>query len=455
MRDHLNPSSSLLTLTMSEPIASAFCTIPANPDISGIGVRTAIYVQNLLCILSALWALWDGKVTAGELDYAETQTTTNLILAFAILLSSIVQARTMGMTNYHANIVLAMSWMNNTNAFVYCILYIHHKIGLPEGKGRVDVGWKAWMRHMKEKITRIRLTSLSSSDTVASDAGAGSSSASKRSASILVKRFVLVLGSLHLTLMAASGIWLWTDPLSFGLGRRRPPVLKAANECVLTFAKAAILGQRVHLHSEILRVTSLILYVVLLIPGINLIAPMCIFLGLYVAWTPTSRVISQIRAISHASIERAERRQNGWFRHGLWCRMKTATRNFPSRLGSALPTSAQLGATPAFLGLSILFAINLVFIIDIELTLGTNRALQSDDEEDWGFGQILAILLLLLPLRDLVEAILARKLKKRQEELDEDLQEAIVREDFNGIKRAVERGCTFPSPQSSGAQTII
>ncbi|KAH6894892.1 ankyrin repeat-containing domain protein [Coprinopsis sp. MPI-PUGE-AT-0042] len=85
----------------------------------------------------------------------------------------------------------------------------------------------------------------------------------------------------------------------------------------------------------------------------------------------------------------------------------------------------------------------------IELTLGTNRALQSDDEEDWGFGQILAILLLLLPLRDLVEAILARKLKKRQEELEEDLQEAIVREDFNGIKRAVERGCTFPSPQSS------
>ncbi|KAH6902360.1 hypothetical protein BKA70DRAFT_1196355, partial [Coprinopsis sp. MPI-PUGE-AT-0042] len=147
---------------MSEP-AAAFC-IPANPDISGIGVRTATYAQNIICILSALWALLDGKVTQGELDYAETQTMTNLILAFAILISSIVQARTLGMTNYHANIVLSMSWMNNTNAFVYFILYVHHKIGLPEGQGRVGVSWKAWMLHVKEKLT-LRVTASGSGDT--------------------------------------------------------------------------------------------------------------------------------------------------------------------------------------------------------------------------------------------------------------------------------------------------
>ncbi|KAH6902319.1 hypothetical protein BKA70DRAFT_1113115 [Coprinopsis sp. MPI-PUGE-AT-0042] len=129
------------------------CVIPGNPDIAGIGVRIAIYVQNILCFFPALVALWDGKVTQGELDYAEMQTTTNLVLAFAILISSVVQARTMGMTNYHANIVLMMSWMNNTNAFVYFILYIHHKIGLPEGKGRVDVDWKAWMNHIRERLT--------------------------------------------------------------------------------------------------------------------------------------------------------------------------------------------------------------------------------------------------------------------------------------------------------------
>jgi hypothetical protein len=138
---------------MSEPLVLALKTIPGNPDISGIGVRIAIYIQNLLCILSALWALWDGKVTAGELDYAEMQTTTNLILAFAILISSMVQASTLGISNYHANIVLMLSWMNNTNAFVYFILYVHHKIGLPENNGRVDTTWGAWVNHVKQNFS--------------------------------------------------------------------------------------------------------------------------------------------------------------------------------------------------------------------------------------------------------------------------------------------------------------
>ncbi|KAH6894895.1 hypothetical protein BKA70DRAFT_1532193 [Coprinopsis sp. MPI-PUGE-AT-0042] len=132
---------------MSEPLASALCKIPANPDIAGIGVRISIYAQNIICILSALRALWDGNVTSGELEYAKTQTlaTTNLILAFAILISSMVQASTLGISNYHANIALMMSWMNNTDAFVYFILYIHHKTGLQGDEGGVAGTWKAWV----------------------------------------------------------------------------------------------------------------------------------------------------------------------------------------------------------------------------------------------------------------------------------------------------------------------
>ncbi|KAH6890222.1 hypothetical protein BKA70DRAFT_1031470, partial [Coprinopsis sp. MPI-PUGE-AT-0042] len=121
------------------------------PDISGVGVRIAIYVQNLLCLLLAILALWDGKVTQSKLAYAEVQTTTNLVLAFAILISSIVQARTLGMSSYHGNIVLMMSWMNNTNAFVYFILYVHRKHGLQKGKGGLDASWNSWIKHIAEK----------------------------------------------------------------------------------------------------------------------------------------------------------------------------------------------------------------------------------------------------------------------------------------------------------------
>jgi hypothetical protein len=140
----------LPTICMSQFLAMD--TIPANPDIAGVGSRTSIYTQIFLGIGSAVWALSDGKVTAAKLEYAETQATTNLILAFAILISSMVQASTLGISNHHANIVLMMSWMNNTNAFSHFILYIHHKTGLPGAEGGVGATWKAWVNHAKRGL---------------------------------------------------------------------------------------------------------------------------------------------------------------------------------------------------------------------------------------------------------------------------------------------------------------
>ncbi|KAF6763491.1 hypothetical protein DFP72DRAFT_1136017, partial [Ephemerocybe angulata] len=125
------------------------CNIPANPDIAGIGVRLAIYAQNFLCFIPALSALWDGKVTEAELDSAQTQATTNLVLAFAILISSMVQATTLGLTNYHASIVLSMSWMNNTNAFIYFLLYVQHK-SQDSTIRPVQPTWTAWFYFIKE-----------------------------------------------------------------------------------------------------------------------------------------------------------------------------------------------------------------------------------------------------------------------------------------------------------------
>jgi hypothetical protein len=53
--------------------------------------------------------------------------------------------------------------------------------------------------------------------------------------------------------------------------------------------------------------------------------------------------------------------------------------------------------------MGILFIINLVFLVDLEKTLKHNQRLQEPGESDWGFGQILALLLLILPLRDILE----------------------------------------------------
>jgi hypothetical protein len=124
------------------------CTIPANPDISGIGVRVAIYFQNLLSFLPAFYALWnDGKVQKYELETVETQSTTILITAFAVLISTIVQAHTFFLSSFHASIVLDLSWMNNTNVFIYFLLYIHYKSYPEQGEG-IKPKWSSWIEHL-------------------------------------------------------------------------------------------------------------------------------------------------------------------------------------------------------------------------------------------------------------------------------------------------------------------
>lgn len=131
---------------MSSPIACS----SSNPDISGVGVRVAIYAQNLLSFIPALRALWDGEVSEYELESVETQSTTILITAFAILISAIVEARTLGLTSFDATIVLSLSWMNNTNTFIYFLLYVQHKS--QPGKGQVKPDLASWIHHIMGKI---------------------------------------------------------------------------------------------------------------------------------------------------------------------------------------------------------------------------------------------------------------------------------------------------------------
>ena len=142
------------------------CLVPANPDISGIGVRIAIYLQNLLGFIPAIWAIWDWKVTDHELESAETQTTTNLVLAFAILISCIVQAFTLGLTSYHATVVLSLSWMNNTNAFIYFLLYVHYK---SQGqKPQVVPQWSSWIDHVKDQTKALFTFPIGEHDSLSS-----------------------------------------------------------------------------------------------------------------------------------------------------------------------------------------------------------------------------------------------------------------------------------------------
>ncbi|KAJ7864574.1 hypothetical protein B0H14DRAFT_2574291 [Mycena olivaceomarginata] len=82
---------------------------------------------------------------------------------------------------------------------------------------------------------------------------------------------------------------------------------------------------------------------------------------------------------------------------------------------------------------------NDILILDIELTLRRNKHDQSPEEDEWGFGQVLAVLLV-IPLRDFVTSILdirekVKREKASREELqrtfESRLQQAIVNNTFD------------------------
>ncbi|KAG6899697.1 hypothetical protein C0993_007857 [Termitomyces sp. T159_Od127] len=180
---------------MSDP-PTACLTVIANPDVSGIGVRTAIYVQNLLSFIPVLWALRDGRITPTELDELEKQSTTILIMAFAILISTVIQAYHHGISNYHASIVLDLSWMNNTNLFIYFLLYVYYRVHLSEDEFDEEVRvfpGRARLEYRADSLARWIYETKKAS-----------------------KNSVIIIGSLHLSLMAAVGIWLWSHPAGLG-----------------------------------------------------------------------------------------------------------------------------------------------------------------------------------------------------------------------------------------------
>jgi hypothetical protein len=213
------------------------------------------------------------------------------------------------------------------------------------------------------------------------------------------KRIVLFLGSLHLTLMSALGIWLWCSPGTFSTS---PP-------CAIESASTAILGSHIPIRSEALRAVSLLIYSAFLTPGLNLIVPMGMFLAIHIVYQK-------------------------WYRN-----------NFRG------DTQSRWTVFPVIACMVTLLVINLIFIVDIELSLHRNRKLVGSDESEWTFGQTLALLLLVLPIRDLMETILQHRLERpkkwllEQEERQirrktELLQEAIRSQKIDDVKDLIKDG---------------
>ncbi|KAF7357316.1 Multiple ankyrin repeats single kh domain [Mycena sanguinolenta] len=375
--------------------------IPANPDISGIGVCAAIYAQNLFCFAPVITNLWDGEISGAELEGVKDQSVGMLAIAFAILISTIVEATStniggQGLTKFHAAIILDLSWMNNTSTWIWFLLYVHQRTK-PAEKSKEDAILASWSAWTDVLLSPVRFLISDRSEAGDKDVSGGdhvmAGEGTLRTRVIFVRRAwifatkkpVLTIGFLHLSLMAAIGFWLWSNPSKFG---------STIPDCNLSLS---IFGGAMPFSSPGLRIFSLTIYCLLIMPGLNLVLPFLFFLVLHITYNEyqprLARFIHLIRT-TPSSLSNLFRR----------CHMKNHDLESGTQLeGTPGPILAQTPymARTAFLtvGLVCLLIINLILLVDVELTLRRNKHKQSTGENDWGFGQVLALLLLVVPIQ--------------------------------------------------------
>jgi hypothetical protein len=221
------------------------------------------------------------------------------------------------------------------------------------------------------------------------------------------RKIVLSLGSLHLTLMAVIGIWFWSSPALFE--SRQPGLSKPVTaQC----ASMALLGQDIHLSSSPLQTVSLVIYAIFAVPGLNLIVPAAVFLALHVVY------------------------------HHLRPR----------------DDGAKPSVVPVYIGLLFLLAVNVVFMVDIETTISHHDV---SDESLWTFGQTLAVLLLVLPLRDVVMFIMHVRKEKRDEErrrrCTQDLKDALEDDEMDDVERMsqVKKAVKYADVRTEASGTLL
>ncbi|KAI3612360.1 hypothetical protein WG66_010060 [Moniliophthora roreri] len=102
-------------------MSTAVSCLIANPDISGIGVRLAVYAQTFLSFAPAFFFTADGELDLEEEKSLFAIYYPLLLSSMALFGTTIFQQLTVGLGNYHVLLVLNMMWMMNISAVVACV----------------------------------------------------------------------------------------------------------------------------------------------------------------------------------------------------------------------------------------------------------------------------------------------------------------------------------------------
>ncbi|KAH6907557.1 hypothetical protein BKA70DRAFT_1283377 [Coprinopsis sp. MPI-PUGE-AT-0042] len=414
---------------------SSLQCIDPNSDIAGVGVRAAIYLQATLTLIQPILAILDGHISEDELDNLHPLYIGILLPGCALLLSAAIHAGKYGVSAYHSTIVLYLSWINNTSALIFFQFALIAQLKLEKerdirrmvggmltllleaareddapleliqrqaarmriairtlkngeakepsfkvgegsreifenvfqslftlAKGEIDDEWKENVRLMKKRIEDPRL-------------GKPLGIHVKRGRWLVIEKYaqwiragavvdlierdpvMAFLSSGHLTVVSCFGVWFWFT-------------LNLSGQCEQKTKLS--LFTNIPITSQPLRITSIIIYIIGLIPVINI----------FVWGALQLLVVYIISAIQQL----------------FW---KSATRHKQQTLKDRL-ASVDQPILPWFIGIT--FVMQVYFIVATEVTINVNEPLLKkdeaslNDERQWTFGQTLAVALIVLPL---------------------------------------------------------
>ncbi|KIK51536.1 hypothetical protein GYMLUDRAFT_981247 [Collybiopsis luxurians FD-317 M1] len=107
-----------------------------------------------------------------------------------------------------------------------------------------------------------------------------------------------------------------------------------------------------------------------------------------------------------------------------------------STAGQGQSTAGHVGML--YVCLAALLSFNVLFIVDTERTFKANRV---TEENQWGFGQILPLLLLAIPIRDIWNAIQdVRKKKQKLQKQFEQFFQRHVRGELVPLRKFIQEG---------------
>ncbi|EJD49503.1 hypothetical protein AURDEDRAFT_122325 [Auricularia subglabra TFB-10046 SS5] len=345
--------------------SNSSCLISADPDVAGIGVRIAVYLQALLPLISIAFVPHSSISNADAAlieQYCERGNDSLAMLSFtsaALLVVSFIKHAMRSLSPYHAIVVLNLTWIILISSCCRAAIMYHlQKHGIPG----------SFAQRLGETVkARIR--------------GRGSVEGQNLHGIVLgtsnshFSKFSLHASALcwHLLVSGVLGWLLFGDIEGFARGRECP------DETVLWMGTSFV-----RITQPIPRRFWKATYMAALLSPLSL--PIFCFLTCFLAYLVSNALLALIHAVV-AKVDMLYRAQSG-------NQTNAATDPEQSRHpSSALPLRAFEVLTVALLAL---------LIISTEKTVAGNPV-GENDEGEWGFGQILSLILTASPIYDAVE----------------------------------------------------